>query len=340
MKKRLLAVGLALGLALTGCGQTGTTGDSGNASTNDPSSGGSNKISFVLDWTPNTNHTGVYVALAKGYFAEENLEVEIIQPPEDGAIAAVASGQAQFGVSFQETLGVALAAENPAPVTAVATIIDHNTSGILSKQSAEIETFSDLEGKTYATWGWDVEQAILKFAMESEGGDFSQLKMVPHSGADAISILKSGDVDAVWVYEAWDNVMADMEEEVYNYVPFVQANPVLDFYTPIIVANNDFLTNNSDTAKAFMRAVSKGYEYAIENPEEAAEILLAAVPELDRELVVESQAILAAYYKAEKDHWGTIDVSRWEPFYDFMYGNGLIDVQLGASGFTNDYLPN
>ncbi len=346
MKKKIFAGAMALliGLSAVGCGsKTGTTenGSSGENSTAASSGAKSDgKISFVLDWTPNTNHTGVYVALEKGFYAEEGLNIEIIQPPEDGAIAAVGSGQAQFGVSFQENLGEVLASANPAPVTAVATIIDHNTSGIISLREKDIESFKDLEGKKYATWGLPVEQAILKFAVESDGGDYSKIEMVPHSGADAVSLLKTGQVDAVWVYEAWDNVLADLDGMLYNFIPFAQANSVLDFYTPIIIANDEFLISDPDTAKAFMNATAKGYQFAIANPHEAAEILLKAVPELDVALVEESQQILSAYYKAEKEFWGPIDTVRWETFYDFMYAQELIDKPLGSAGFTNDYLPN
>lgn len=331
--KKFLALTLAIGLTATACNsQTGTTPE-------DSPSGDTKKISFVLDWTPNTNHTGVYVALANGYYKDKGLDVEIIQPPEDGSIAAVGSGQAQFGVSFQENVGEAIAADAPAPITAVATIIDHNTSGIITLRDQNINSFSDLEGKTYATWGLPVEQAILKYAVESQGGDFSKVKMVPHSGADAVSLLKSGTVDAVWVYEAWDNVMADIENLDYNYVPFVEANTVLDYYTPVIIANNDFLQSEGETAKAFMEATAQGYNFAIEKPKEAADILLKAVPELDSKMVHESQDILALYYKSEKEQWGTIDPNRWEPFFDFMYGNNLIHRDLGTKGFTNDFLP-
>lgn len=331
--KKFLALTLAIGLTATACNsQTGTTPE-------DSPSGDTKKVSFVLDWTPNTNHTGVYVALANGYYKDKGLDVEIIQPPEDGSIAAVGSGQAQFGVSFQENVGEAIAADAPAPITAVATIIDHNTSGIITLRDQNINSFSDLEGKTYATWGLPVEQAILKYAVESQGGDFSKVKMVPHSGADAVSLLKSGTVDAVWVYEAWDNVMADIENLDYNYVPFVEANTVLDYYTPVIIANNDFLQSEGETAKAFMEATAQGYNFAIEKPKEAADILLKAVPELDSKMVHESQDILALYYKSEKEQWGTIDPNRWEPFFDFMYGNNLIHRDLGTKGFTNDFLP-
>lgn len=337
--KKITALFLASALALTGCSKTSTGG--GEESPGEPQKGHpkTQKISLVLDWTPNTNHTGLYVAREKGYFAEEGLDVDIIQPPEDGSIGAVATGQAQFGVSYQENLGVALASDNPMPATAIATIINHNTSGIISLLDAGIETFKDLEGKKYATWGNDIEQSILKFAVESEGGDFSKVELVPNTSSDAISLLQSGAVDAVWVFETWDNVKADLDEIIYNYVPFAQASTVLDYYTPILIANDDLIQKDPETVQAFMRAVSKGYNYAIENPQDAADILLAAVPELDSDMVHTSQDILALYYKGESDQWGYIEDLRWTAFYDFLYAQGLIDNELGSKGYTNEFLP-
>ena len=83
-------------------------------------------ITIVLDWTPNTNHTGIFVAEARGYFEEAGLKVEVVQPPEDGAVTLVASGKAQFGVSFQDSLAPAFVGEEAMPVTAVAAVIQHN----------------------------------------------------------------------------------------------------------------------------------------------------------------------------------------------------------------------
>ncbi|MCL2271154.1 MAG: ABC transporter substrate-binding protein, partial [Treponema sp.] len=92
-----------------------------------------NLVRLVLDWTPNTNHTGLYVALEKGWFAEEGLSVQIIQPPEDGALALLGSGNVEFAIDFQETMGPAIAkARDALPIQAVAAIISHNTSGIMS----------------------------------------------------------------------------------------------------------------------------------------------------------------------------------------------------------------
>ena len=128
------------------------------------------KLTFVLDWTPNTNHTGIYVAREKGYFKDAGLEVEIVQPPENGAEVLAASGKAQFAMSFQDSLAPAFSGDNPLPVTAVAGVIQHNTSGIISRRGEGMDRPRGLEGKKYATWDLPVEKATIKDVMEADGG--------------------------------------------------------------------------------------------------------------------------------------------------------------------------
>ena len=120
---------------------------------------------------------------------------------------------------------------------------------------------------------------------------------------------------------------------------FKDITPEFDYYSPVIIANTDFLADDPDTAKAFLNAVRKGYEYAIENPDEAADILCEAVPELDPEMVKESQEWLADQYKAEVDQWGYIDPERWNAFYNWLNENGLSEKEIPENyGFTNEYL--
>ena len=114
-KKKLTAAVLAavMMLGLSACGGSGSDEQS------DDSAAADNTITFVLDWTPNTNHTGVYVADKLGYFEEAGLDVEIVQPPEDGTEAMVGSGQAQFGVSFQDIMASLLQGEEKAVLAGV-----------------------------------------------------------------------------------------------------------------------------------------------------------------------------------------------------------------------------
>lgn len=297
-----------------------------------------NNVTVVLDWVPNTNHTGLYVALEKGFYKDLGLNVEIMQPPEGGALSLVAAGKAEFAVSFQEEIGPALTSENPLPVVAVASIIDHNVSGIISLKEKGIDSPSKLEGKRYASWDTPFERAILTNIVEGDGGDFSKVELIPNTVTDVISALQT-DIDAVWVYYGWDGIATELAGLDTNYIAFRDINPVFDFYTPVLASGTKYLEENEEEAKKFLEATAKGYEYAIANPEEAAEILVKHAPGVDLELAKASQAFLANEYQAEKESWGTIDETRWTTFYDWMYEEGLIGADLGNQGFTNAYLP-
>ena len=332
--KRVLCIltALALVLSFTACSNKNNSGNDNGQLTD---------ITFVLDWTPNTNHTGVYVALEKGYFAEAGLNVTIVQPPDDGAEMMVASGQAQFGVSFQDSMAPALIGDNALPITAVATLIQHNTSGIVSRAGEGMDTPKGLEGHKYATWDLDVEKATLKQVVEADGGDFSKVELIPSTVTDEVSALESKSVDAIWIFYGWAGVACEVAGLDIDYFAFADIDPVFDYYTPVLIAGNEFLQNNPEAAKAFLNACAKGYEYAIENPEEAAQILMDAVPELagNEELVKESQKYLANEYKAEVEQWGYIDPARWNAFYNWLNDNGLVSENIPENtGFSNDYL--
>lgn len=328
--KKMLAVGMAAVMAVGAAGSTMVS-----AADNE-----TEKITFVLDWTPNTNHTGLYMAESLGYFEDQGLEVEIVQPPEGGADALVASGRAQFGVSFQDSMAPGVAGDNALPTTAVAALIQHNTSGIISRKGEGMDTPKGLEGKKYATWDGPIEVAMIQNVVEQDGGDFSKVEMIPSTVTDEVSALESGSVDAIWIFYAWAGVKFELTGAETDYFAFKDINPVFDYYTPVVIANNEFLEEEPEIAKKFLTALRDGYEYAIENPQEAADILCEAAPELDPELVLASQEYLKDQYKAEVSQWGYIDPERWNAFYEWLNENGLTEAEIPENvGFSNDYLP-
>lgn len=347
--KKIMSFMLISALAfsmLVGCGAKEDAGKTNTGTENTESLQTSEKekelekITFVLDWTPNTNHTGLYVAQKLGYFEEAGLEVEIVQPPEDGAVVLVASGKAQFGVSFQDSLAPALIEGDAIPVTAVASVIQHNTSGIISRAGEGMDRPKGMAGHSYATWNGAIELATIEKVVEADGGDYSKVELIPSTVTDEVSALKTNSVDSIWIFYAWAGVKTELEGLETDYFAFADIDPVFDYYTPVIISGNKFLEENPETAKAFLSALSKGYEFAIENPEEAAEILCDAAPELDKELVVASQKYLADQYRADAPYWGFIDADRWNNFYKWVNENKLVEgnVMLN-SGFTNEYLP-
>ncbi len=301
------------------------------------------KITFCLDWTPNTNHTGLYVAQAQGYYEEAGLDVEIVQPPEDGSALMCAAGQAQFAIQAQDTMAASLALDDPLGITAVAAVIQHNTSGIISRAGDGIDTPAGLTGKTYSTWESPIELAMLENVVNGDGGDFSQVTLIPNDITDEPAALAANQTDAIWVFEGWGYINSEVEGVDCDYFNFSDVNPVFDYYTPVIIANNDYLAENPDQAKAFMEATAKGYEYAAEHPDEAADMLIAGdnTGSLKgaEELVKKSQEFLSTKYIDDADSWGVIDADRWNAFYSWLYENDLCDKDLTGIGFSNDYLP-
>ena len=296
------------------------------------------KIKIVLDWVPNTNHTGLYVAKDLGYFKEEGLDVEIVQPPEGSTTALIGAGGAEFGISFQDTLAKSFAKENPVPVTAVAAILQHNTSGIISLKEKGIDSPKKLEGKKYATWEDNIEQAILKKLVTDDKGDFSKVKLIPYTITDVVTGLKT-DVDAVWVYYAWDGIATERAGLQTNFLKIRDYAKELDYYSPVIIANNDFLKKNPEIAKKVLKAIKKGYEYAMKNPEESAKILVKNSPELDINLVTDSQKWISKEYQSDAKEWGIIDGNRWNRFYEWLYKNKAVEREIPKDfGYSNEYL--
>ncbi len=333
----VLAIGIAAGCAAQ---KTGNNSSAGSTDEKSAAPAEKTKITFVLDWTPNTNHTGLYVAQDKGYFSDAGLEIEIVQPPEDGAEMLVGANKAQFGVSFQDSMLPAVAGDNKMPIEAVAALVQHNTSGIISLKGKGMDKPKGLEGKKYATWDLPIEKATLKQVVEADGGDFSKVQLIPVTVTDEVSVLQSGTVDAIWIFYGWAGVATEVAGLETDYFAFKDVDPVFDYYTPVIIGNVDWMKANPDAAKAFLSALKKGYEFAIDNPDEAADILLKNAPELDEKLVKASQKYLSKEYKAEVSQWGYIAPDRWNAFYRWISDNKLFTAEIPENtGFSNEYLP-
>ena len=300
-------------------------------------------VTMILDYVPNTNHTGIFVALKNGYFADAGLNVEVVQPPEDGAVTLVASGKAQFGVSFQDSMAPALIGDSAMPVTAVAAVIQHNTSGIVSRAGEGMDTPKGLEGKKYATWDLDVEKATIRDVMAADGGNFDLVQLIPSTVTDEVSALQSKSVDAIWIFYGWAGIACEVAGLDTDYFEFADIDPAFDYYTPVIISNNEWLEQNGETAKAFLAALSKGYTYAVEHPKEAADILMEAAPELksNSALVYASQEYLAKEYIADAARWGEFDPERLASFFNWLNKNNLLEEAIDPDcGFTNAYLPD
>lgn len=295
-------------------------------------------VTVILDYVANTNHTGMYVAKELGYYEEAGLDVNIIEPTEGATATLIAVGKGDFGIAYQEDVTMALASADPLPIKAIAAIIQHNTSGFATYADKNITSPEDFEGKTYAGWGGPGEEAVLKAVMTSAGKDFSKLNLVISDGSGFASLKDR--VDIMWFYEAWDNVKCQLADFPINYMEVRQLDERLDYYTPVIITSNNMIEKNPETVKAFMEATSKGYEYAIANPVESAEILQKFAPDYDLEMLTISQEYLSAKYAEDAPRWGEMKDSVWDNYTQFMVEYGIIAETVPASEcYTNEFLP-
>lgn len=332
MKNRgLILTLLFMSLLFTACNGEGTTETPGEME--------KVKVTLMLDWVPNTNHTGIFVAQDKGNFQENGLEVEIIQPGEVYAEQAVSGGAADFGVSFQEQ--VTLARADDVPIVSIAAIIQHNTSGFASRADLGVESPSDWEGLRYGSYGSPFEEPTLRVLMECDEGHFDRLEIVDTGFADPLALLDEEQIDLAWIFYAWQGTQAELEGIDLDIVMMKDwFDCIPDYYTPVFIASEQTIQEHPEMVRAFLDAISRGYTYAIDHPDEAASILLKATPELDEELVRNSQAWLSPRYQADASRWGEQQLRIWEGYSNWMADHGIISEPIEANeAFSNEFLP-
>lgn len=335
----LLALVMIMTVVLAACGGQEAASHDGAAQSEGTKQPQEKKdVKVVLEWTPNTNHTGLYVAKEQGFYEEEGLNVEIIQPGTGGADAMIASGEAQFGISIQE--GITLARVQNVPIVSIAAIIQHNTSGFAAPKDKNMKTPKDFEGKTYGGWGSPVEEMVIRSLMEKEGADYDKVKNVNMGSADFFTAVKK-DIDFAWIFYAWTGIEAELRNEPIDMMYVNQYSDKLDYYTPVIATNEKLIQEDHELIKAFMRATSKGYKYAIDKPEDAANLLLKAVPDLDKDLVVASQKWLSSKYQDDAARWGEQKREVWDNYMNWLLDHKLMEKAIDVDkAYTNDFLPS
>lgn len=295
------------------------------------------KVTVMLDYTPNTNHTGLYVAQEKGYYREHGLEVEILQMGDPGPAQLIAAGKVDFGVSFQEQ--VTYARTENMPIVSVAAIIQHNTSAFASLQKDSITRPKDLEGKRYGGWGTPEEQAVIEAIMTRDGANPKKVKQIDIGETDLLMSLGK-NFDFTWIFHGWQGIEAQLRNIPLNVMMLKDFDPALDYYTPVLITSEKTIQEKPETVKKFLAATSKGYEFCIAQPEEAGNILIKSVPEINKELVLASQKWLKDQYRADASRWGWQKKEVWHNYASWMHERKLLKTMIDTEkAYTNQFLP-
>ncbi len=331
----LIAAALSIA-AVSGCGSSQQSGSS------------STPVSVALDWTPNTNHIGIFVAEQLGYYKDDGLNVKILPYANTAPETLVSRGKADFGVGNQA--GIAYARASGQDVLQVMANIAKTQYAIgVGAGNSSIRSPKNLDGKTYAGFGTPDEGPELKYVIKADGGSgvFKTITL----NTTAYEAVYNNSADFTIAVTTWEGIQAKLLGKPMRFFEFTDYGfPVQ--YSSVIESSDQYLKANPGTAKKFLAATQKGYQYAQDHPVEAAALLVKANPQTlkDPNLAEQSALMLArdGYYTGVDGKIGPVNADIWERYGRFLYSSKLL---AGANGkplnaepdwsqfFTNDYLP-
>lgn len=295
-------------------------------------------VKLALDWYPNSNHLGLYIAEEKGYFADENLDVQLYTPVDPSTVLqTVGAGSDDFGISYQPD--VLLARAQGVPVVSIAGMVQHPLNSVVALESSGITRPADLKGKKVGYPGIPTNEPLLETMLKFDGlSGLSDVELV-NVGFDLAPALISGRVDAV-VGAYWTHETILIENEGYPVTVLrMEEWGVPDYYELVIVASEKKIAENPDVVERFLRAVRRGYADAVADPQAGVDILLRGTKdEVDEKIERPGADLLKPVWKTSSADFGEQDAARWKNFADWMHDNGLLAEELDASkAFTSEF---
>ena len=322
-----IAIILAVVLIIGGCGE-----DTSQSST-EPTQV---KIKLALDWYPNANHIGLYIAQEKGYFSEEGLEVEMYTPSDPSTVLqTVGAGQDDFGISYQPD--ILLARAQGVPVVSIAGMVQHPLNSLMSLESSGIVRPGQLKGKKVGYPGIPTNEPLLRTMLKADGlAGLEDVELV-NVGFNLGPSLISGQVDAVvGAYWTHESILLENQGHKVN-VMRMEDWGVPDYYELMIVTSESKAKDDMATLTKFLRAVRRGYEDAMDDPQKGVDTLVAGTKdEIDETVDRPGADLLVPLWKPQSGAFGNQDIARWENFTKWMQDVGLLSTELEATdAFVN-----
>ena len=304
---------------------------------------GEDKVTLALDWFPNANHTGLYVAMDRGYFDEEGIELQVYTPDDPATIlATVGADKDDFGFEYQ--VGVLLARGQGVPVVSVAAIVQHPLNSVMALESSDIKRPRDLVGKTVGYPGIPTDPPLLRTMLEADHVSESAIQEVidgmVNVGFDLVPALISGRVDAI-VGAYWTHESISARNQGFPLTVLRMEDwGVPDFYELVVVASENKIRNDPELVERFIRAIKRGYVEAAKDPASAVEILLKQVPEADPAIDRPGSALLAPLWVEEGiPSFGWQTTKKWSAMTKWMQSNDFLTSDLRvADAFTNRFI--
>lgn len=294
-------------------------------------------VTVALDWTPNTNHAGLYIAQELGYYEDAGLSVEILPYSDTSSGTLIANSIADFGITSTLTVYSQRAAGSD--IMGVFAVVQKETGRVVfNADRTDIETPADLDGLTYGGFGTGWEDALLQAIIGNAGGagEFETVTL----GTSAYEALANGAIDFTLEVYTWEGVHAELQGRAQKGFAYADYG-VPEEHTTLLGASQAWLEDNPERAEAFLKATERGYAYAAQNPEKAADLLIAANPATltDADLVHASMTLMAEdnYFATQDGTVGLMDAAKMEDMGRFMFEAGLL---RDAEGNVLDAMPD
>ena len=310
---------IAMLVGVAACGQS-------NDSTKTAADGnGLTKVTFMLSWAPDTNHIGVYVAKNKGYFKQAGLDVDIVAVAQSGAEQAVNNGMADFALSNLTNVGIYTL--KGAKIKQVMQVQQKPSAIWCSLASnKDIKSPKDFDGKTFATFGSNESDAVIRRMIQTDGGKGTFDKVTV--GTSTFQTLSSKKADFGGFYATWEGVQADMYGPKLNCFTEPDYGVLGNADTIGVITSDKTISSNPGLVKKFVQATKKGYEYAYSHPDDAAAILVKEAPDANLKLdfVKKSMKTIVddqywgdpAKIKDGSFTFGTNDTAGAQKYFDFL----------------------
>lgn len=282
------------------------------------------QLTIALDYSPNINYIGIYMAINQGYYQQDNININLINASSISTEQLVITNQANLGVSYSENL---LFSEKKLPLTSIYSLYTQNLSGFISRSDKHITSIKDFANKTYCGWGSEAEKKIITTLAKDNGVDPSSINFV---NTDHNFITDNGSCDIFWSYEYWSNQQAKYNGIDYKYIPLTSLN--LNYYTPIIISNDN---DNNPLYSLFIKNTIKGFKDAINNPQLAINVMHKYDQTIPDQVIIYSLEAIKNYINPT----GYQDPLIWEQFYNWATTNNLNPQSLEGV-FTNEYITN
>jgi ABC-type nitrate/sulfonate/bicarbonate transport system substrate-binding protein len=287
---------------------------------------------LALDWTPNVNHIGFFVARDKGFYKSHKIKVEIISPDEDNYATTpakkVEQGIADFALCPTESLISYQTKSKPFPLVGVSSIFQEDLSAICVLKSSEIKSPKDLDGKVYASYKARYEDGIVRQMIKNDGGE-ADLKITYPDKLGIWNRLVKGNAHATWIFLNWEALQAEAEGIELTNFKLVDYN-IPYSYSPVIAGDREDLKQNTKNVEAFLEATKEGYYYAQAHPKESAEILNQFIPEHDKNIDLVKAIHLSCKVLGDEHSWGKMNIDKVEVFLEWLRTHCLENSNITA----------